>query len=171
MIMAMGRPAIDVTGQRFGRLIVLERVPGPSKHPKYLAQCDCGETTQATSTNLRSGDVRSCGCLRREVSAGLIKQVAHLSPRSVPGQERVEVPTYRAMHLRLDQARGKASEHPCADCGGPATEWSYDGQDPMALVGTKNGSRVTYSLNPIHYDPRCTPCHRAFDAAQRREGT
>ena len=34
----------------------------------YLYQCDCGAQKEAAASNVRAGSVRSCGCMRREVS-------------------------------------------------------------------------------------------------------
>lgn len=60
---------LDLTGQRFGRLLVLHEIEKkpPSLEPRWLCKCDCGNTKEANTMNLRSGDVRSCGCLKREM--------------------------------------------------------------------------------------------------------
>lgn len=54
---------IDLTGQRFGKLVVIERV-GSSTHGGsiWMCVCDCGNDTRALSNNLRRGHTRSCGC-------------------------------------------------------------------------------------------------------------
>lgn len=66
--------ARDMTGQRFGRLVVL----GPSDLPRpqhngtrlgWLCRCDCGNEIISTRKDLLSGKVLSCGCLLKEVSA------------------------------------------------------------------------------------------------------
>ena len=61
---------IDLTGHRFGRLVVLRRIsPSRRRHrPDWLCQCDCGQTALITGMCLRTGDTRSCGCLQREVA-------------------------------------------------------------------------------------------------------
>jgi hypothetical protein len=41
---------IDLTGQRFGRLVVLERRPQPYKATRYLCQCDCGNQKEIIGT-------------------------------------------------------------------------------------------------------------------------
>ncbi len=55
----------DMTGQRFGKLVVLKAV-GKDKHRGiiWLCQCDCGQTSRPCASNLRSGKVKSCGCSR-----------------------------------------------------------------------------------------------------------
>jgi len=58
------KPYIDITGQRFGRLTALEpSAPDSSGVFKWLCACDCGNRAAIRSTNLRSGNTRSCGCL------------------------------------------------------------------------------------------------------------
>ena len=60
----MGRPIIDMQGKRFGRLLVLEY----AGKNRWKCLCDCGNVVYPIGSNLRSGDIRSCGCLRKEVS-------------------------------------------------------------------------------------------------------
>ncbi|WP_260164830.1 AP2 domain-containing protein [Lentilactobacillus buchneri] len=57
---------IDLTGKRFGRLVVLKRGPNQGEQPMWLCKCDCGNQTEAQGINLQSGYIRSCGCLRRD---------------------------------------------------------------------------------------------------------
>lgn len=61
----MAKPK-DITGQRFGKLIAIERT-GRKQHGTYFwkCKCDCGNFTEATVSNLLSGNVKSCGCLRK----------------------------------------------------------------------------------------------------------
>lgn len=59
---------IDLTGQRFGRLVVLKRGVATDGRGEafWLCQCDCGSITTVSGYGLRSGRTRSCGCLVRE---------------------------------------------------------------------------------------------------------
>jgi len=58
---------IDLTGQRFGRLVVVSRAENSKAgHPRWNCVCDCGGTTIADGQNLRNGHTRSCGCLIKE---------------------------------------------------------------------------------------------------------
>lgn len=61
--------AVDICGQRFGRLVVLERAPDLSpKNARWLCLCDCGKETIAQGGTLKSGRQQSCGCYQREVA-------------------------------------------------------------------------------------------------------
>lgn len=59
---------IDLTGQRFGHLIVegdAEKLPG-NKNRRFLCRCDCGCKIIVFYSNLRSGNTKSCGCEKGE---------------------------------------------------------------------------------------------------------
>lgn len=61
--------AHDLTGQRFGRLMVLQKTDRrDGSNIVYECRCDCGKIVYASNRALRSGAVQSCGCLRREQS-------------------------------------------------------------------------------------------------------
>ena len=66
----MGRPTIDLTWQRFGRLVAIRQIPMPYNIKYHTAwwelQCDCGNLHSASAGNLKNGKVKSCGCLRAE---------------------------------------------------------------------------------------------------------
>lgn len=71
---------IDMTGQRFGRLLVLENVesktqPNGKKRSMWKCKCDCGNIKIIGGTNLRKGDIVSCGCYRAEHNRELQSKV------------------------------------------------------------------------------------------------
>lgn len=54
----------DLTGQKFGKLTVIERAENQGKNTVWFCQCECGNTVKVKSTNLITGNTKSCGCLR-----------------------------------------------------------------------------------------------------------
>lgn len=58
--------AIDLTGQKFGRLTVIERTENIGIQVCWKCQCDCGNETKTTTFRLRHGITQSCGCLQIE---------------------------------------------------------------------------------------------------------
>lgn len=55
----------DLTGKRFGNLVVVKRLEIIKNGVKpYLCQCDCGKTAIVKPYNLKSGRTKSCGCGR-----------------------------------------------------------------------------------------------------------
>ena len=59
--------AKEMEGQKFGRLVVIRR-DGSNKWglATWLCECQCGKKTVVTGRGLRSGNTKSCGCLRKE---------------------------------------------------------------------------------------------------------
>ncbi len=67
----MGRRLIDITGERFGKLIV-KGYAGKDKHRHSLwnVECDCGNTGIVYKDHLTSGVTTSCGCHLVEIMVG-----------------------------------------------------------------------------------------------------
>lgn len=64
----MGRRAIELTGRRFGKLVVLKREQNePKKHARWLCRCDCGKEVIIQSHCLIQRSQQSCGCLLAEM--------------------------------------------------------------------------------------------------------
>jgi hypothetical protein len=61
----MPRPLIDMTGQRFGRWLVLHR-SFDKPYATWLCRCDCGNERLLVGRDLRTRVTTSCGCGRRE---------------------------------------------------------------------------------------------------------
>lgn len=59
---------IDLTGERFGRLTVVERAENKNGCTMWKCKCDCGNEIMVDASCLKRGFTKSCGCLRRETS-------------------------------------------------------------------------------------------------------
>lgn len=62
--------ALDLTGKRFGRLIVLKRAENKGKKTYWLCQCDCGNLKEVQTGHLASGRIQSCGCIDNFLTNG-----------------------------------------------------------------------------------------------------
>lgn len=56
----------DLTGQKFGKLTVLEFSHRKDRKYYWKCQCDCGSFTVINGWNLKSGNSKSCGCVSKE---------------------------------------------------------------------------------------------------------
>lgn len=77
-----GSNFIDLTGQQFGRLTVLERGPNLESlviknRVRWWCLCSCGNKILVPRGSLKSGNTKSCGCLNRET----IKE-CHVTPQT-----------------------------------------------------------------------------------------
>lgn len=56
---------ISLIGNRYGKLVVLERVENNRfGHVCYRCKCDCGGEAVVDAANLRNGNTNSCGCIK-----------------------------------------------------------------------------------------------------------
>lgn len=60
---------IDIIGQKFGRLTVVERVGRIRNWAAFKCRCDCGNEGIYPSLPMRTGKTTSCGCVRTERAA------------------------------------------------------------------------------------------------------
>jgi hypothetical protein len=53
----------DLSGRRYGRLLVIEYAETKNYSRQWRCRCECGAETQVSTSKLNSGNTRSCGCL------------------------------------------------------------------------------------------------------------
>lgn len=89
---------IDLTGQRFGRLLVIAKGATDSRgEARWECHCDCGGSKTTRGSTLRRGEATSCGCFQREETSRRgcpTRAHGHSFPRS---------PTYRTWRAMLDR--------------------------------------------------------------------
>ena len=71
--------ALDLTGQKFGMLTVMERAGSRFGKSYWLCRCDCGKMHYATAHALRQGGLKSCGCIQNKNQSILGKQFGLLT--------------------------------------------------------------------------------------------
>ena len=67
------RKLVDLTGQRFGRLTVIERAENKQNCTTWRCKCECGSIRIVRSCSLRSGRTKSCGCFQKEQITKILK--------------------------------------------------------------------------------------------------
>lgn len=84
---------IDLTGQRFHRLVVIEPVRNARGKPSWRCRCDCGGEIVTHRELLVKGRTKSCGCYRVERGR---EHGATIRLRHGEGRNGKESPEYRA---------------------------------------------------------------------------
>ena len=74
-----GRKKIDLTGQKFGRLVVVGDSEKRSArgHVLWSCHCDCGNDVVVRADNLLKGGTKSCGCYQKEMGILHGKVIKH----------------------------------------------------------------------------------------------
>ena len=126
----MGRPVVDLVGQKFGKLLVTS-FEGTNNRRQALwnCQCDCGNTKIASGANLKRGNVKSCGCLLKE--AAILKGQQHRKHnRYEIDKEKVTLYTAKGEPVYIDKEDyGKVKDVYWENVKG-------------YLVGRRNGERI-----------------------------
>lgn len=68
------RKIVDLTGQRFGRLIVVGQAGRKYSNVSWLCKCDCGAEIKLVGYSLKRGTTKSCGCLKKEFATEYAKK-------------------------------------------------------------------------------------------------
>lgn len=123
------RTAKSLVGVVFTRLTVLERVESPGA-PRWRCRCECGGETVVTGGHLRSQHVRSCGCLRRELTSDRFRGKRSATYR----HGLMNHPLYRVwagIQRRCENPRDKSYRYYGARGVAMSEEWR---SDPEAFV-------------------------------------
>ena len=81
----------EFIGKNFGKLTVVKCI-GKSQFnsPLFECKCECGNTSYATSTQLRNGQKKSCGCLKKEYHFEYKQKIADLEAKLAESEERLK---------------------------------------------------------------------------------
>jgi hypothetical protein len=58
----------DISNNRYGRLVAKERAYINRNHGWWICKCDCGKEIIVSQNSLQTGNTKSCGCLRKELT-------------------------------------------------------------------------------------------------------
>lgn len=154
---------IDISGLRFGRLLVLKRAPNLSVHQTaWHCVCDCGKKRVVRSASLRCGETKSCGCLCADLSkARATKHGLFLShPRAFQAWRNMMGRCYGASYRQSHIYKGRISV--CKEWHSP-TKFAEDMGEP------KKGLQLDRINNDRDYEPgNCRWVSSAVQANNKR---
>lgn len=107
---------LNLSGQKFGRLTAVCLLPKDGPVRKWMCVCECGSNTNVAAASLSSGNTRSCGCFKSEVTAK--RNSDKCDPMSIIGMRfgRVVVKEFTG-----DARHGKRIYKALCDCGNETT--------------------------------------------------
>lgn len=79
------QPTADITDKKFGRLTALypTNLRDGKGYVVWHCRCDCGNETNVSYNELMYSTLQSCGCLRKELDAGLKEHLTHVGGTSL----------------------------------------------------------------------------------------
>lgn len=138
----------DLTGQRFGRLVVLEEGERTkSGQVIWYCMCDCGNERRIPVSSLTSGRTKSCGCRRKDVKAQEV--TTHGFSKGNP--------TYRSWAHMLARCHNPNNKY-YHNYGGRGIKvcdrWRYSFENFLADMGERpNGKTIDRKDNDGGYEP------------------
>lgn len=145
----MGRPPLDITNQRFGRLVALEYVIGK----RWRCRCDCGRIVTIWRNCLRNGQSQSCGCLQRELLSA--RRRKHGACGSSSKTHTTEYVIWRGIKARCLNPNSPAWKHYGGRGVTMFNRWQHDFAEFLAYVGLRPSKN--HSLDRIdnngNYEP------------------
>lgn len=147
----------DISGQRFGKLVVLELVGrDKSRHTIWKCQCDCGNVANPLATSLKAGKTRSCGC-----GEAVIFSESRKEQRRKPCKAHPLYSIFGGMKLRC--LYSKASHYPRYGGRGITIcqEW-LDNPEIFVEYGLANGWKEGLQIDRIDNDGNYEPGNCRF---------
>lgn len=145
--------SLDLTNQRFNRLVALEKAPSKKGKTYWKCQCDCGTIKEIQTGHLTSGAIKSCGCLAEELNI-----------------KKDKTQPVVAFRKRIKIALVEAYGHKCACCGTVDDPCLYDFHhiDPKSKefgIGSASTtrSRQAYVEEAKKCIMLCANCHRKIE--------
>lgn len=131
---------MDLTGQKFGRLTVLQRADNIGRLTAWNCVCECGTKTVVLAGHLRMERIVSCGCYKRENSTMKATKHGHWGTKL----HRV----WLSMRQRCNNSKNKSYK----DYGGRGIKVCEDWSDFSVFEdwALKKGYKVGLSIERIN---------------------
>lgn len=156
----------ELKDQRFGRLLVIERVAVPgANNAMWKCQCDCGKETIAAAANIGRSTF-SCGCIAKETAANLLR--GNTLKQTHGGVGTAEYRCWQLMKRRCynpsDESYSNYGERGIVVCD----QWKNSFENFLADMGKKPSTKHSIDRKDTNGDYTKENCHWATAIQQMR---
>lgn len=163
---------LDLKGQRYHKLIVLESVESIEGRSAWKCQCDCGIIKIIKTENLRNGDTKSCGCWNNEQRSSRSKKMYSKVIKYTP-MEATAHSVWRKNYGEMSyEDFYTASQQECYYCGAPPSNEQNIADNRSSQNMKDNGSFIYSGLDRLdsslpHSRENCVACCKYCNYAKR----
>jgi hypothetical protein len=163
---------LNIVGEKYGRLTVLEEVTLPGGRSSWKCKCDCGNTTVVKLDKLRGGKTKSCGCLNLELSSLRAEKMYSKNRKYTP----LEASARRVWQKRYGEMEFEdfleMSQQDCYYCGESLINIQNCAGSKSSEDMKKNGIFIYNGLDRVdnnkpHSKENCVPCCKYCNYAKR----
>lgn len=168
-------PLKDVTGQRFGRLVAVERgedrIYPYGHYPRWRCSCDCGKEALVLGQSLRSGNTTSCGCHLAEQRSEIGRKGGSATAAKLTPEQRREKARQANAAMTPETRSENGRKSILTRCGPGGNPFAHMTPEQMSESSRKGGlkaGRITAALmlaDPRYHDPS-HPAWRANTAEE-----
>jgi len=152
-----------VVGKKFGRLTVLRLSEKTVSGTKWVCACDCGKNTSVTTSKLKSGGTKSCGCLASEMLSRRNFKHGHTAGNKFTP----EYHSWASMITRCYNQKSKSYKSHGAKGVGVCDRWRNSFENFIADMGPRPpGHSLDRICNTGSYTPK--NCRWATGVVQAR---
>jgi hypothetical protein len=152
---------LDLIGQKFGRLTVLEKANSIKGDTAWKCKCDCGNIKITKTEYLRNGDCKSCGCITKERCVVMSKS---LTRRKYSPLEATARFIWNKRYSEMDfEDFYNLSQQNCYYCGEPPSNITESSRTRSLKDEKESGIFIYNGLdrvdnNKVHTKENCVPC-------------
>lgn len=167
---------LNLVGQKYNRLTVLEPAEPITGRTAWRCQCDCGIIKNIKTEELRSGGTKSCGCWDREQSSARAENMYSKNIKYSPSEASARR-VYRSRYKEMDfEDFYKISQNNCYYCNEPPSNYQNGAEKKSSQNMKDNGhfrynglDRIDNSL--LHSKENCVACCKYCNYAKRERTT
>lgn len=144
--------ALDLTGRVFGRLTVISPAPhSPPEKTRWNCLCVCGNTPVVSTSELQTGDTKSCGCLAREKT----REISFKHGCASRGHISPEYSVWNGMKSRCYNEKADKYKHYGGRGIAVCDRWKDNFENFLADMGKRPSSK--HSIERIDNDKGYSP--------------